>query len=46
MLNNYWNTLKICLFDETTKQPLSSFESWKSWKYKQPLGLEVEPSRL
>ena len=23
---NYWNTLKICLFAQITKQPLHNFE--------------------
>ena len=27
---NYWNKLKICLFGQNTKQPLSNFEYWKS----------------
>ena len=39
MLKNHRNTLKICLFGQTTNQPLSNFEPWKSWKYKQFLGL-------
>ena len=25
-----WNTLNICLFGQTTKQPLSKFEPWRS----------------
>ena len=29
------NTLKICLFGQTTQQTLSNFEPWKPWKYKQ-----------
>ena len=30
---NHLNTLKTCLFGQTTKQPLSNFEPWKSWVY-------------
>ena len=46
MLENHWNTLKICLFGQTTKQPLCNFEPWKPWKYKQLWGLVPEPSTL
>ena len=28
MLKNHWNTLKLCLFGQTTKQWLSNFEGW------------------
>ena len=31
MLKNHWNALKICLFGQTAKQPLSNCEPWKSW---------------
>ena len=31
MLKNHWNTLIICLFGQTTKQPLRNFEPWRSW---------------
>ena len=41
---NHWNTLKTCLFGQTTKQPLSDFESWKSWEYKQLWGLGPDGS--
>ena len=30
MLKNHWNTLLICLFRQTTKQPLSNFAPEKS----------------
>ena len=26
MLKDHWNTFKICLFDETTKQQFSNFK--------------------
>ena len=39
MLNNHCKTLKICLFGQTTKQPTSNFEPWKSGKYEQHGGL-------
>ena len=29
MAKDHWNAL-----NRTTKQPLSNFEPWKSWKYK------------
>ena len=32
--------------DQTTKQPLSSFEPQRTWKYKQISGLRPEPSGL
>ena len=38
---NHWNTLKISLLGQTTKQPKSNFEPKKSWKYKQR---ELEPA--
>ena len=43
---NHLNTLKIYLFSPTTKQPLSNFEPWKSWKYTQLLRLGPDPSCL
>ena len=46
MLKNHWNTLKICFFGQTTKQPLSNFELWKSWKCKQLWGVGPDPSYL
>ena len=30
MMKNHWNTVKICLFGQTTKQWLSNFEALKS----------------
>ena len=44
MLKNHWNTLIICLFDQTTKEPLSKFASWKIWEYKKLWGLGLGPS--
>ena len=44
MLKNHWNTLIICLFGQTTKQPLSKFASWKIWEYKKLWGLGLGPS--
>ena len=46
MLKIYWETLKICLFGQTTRQPLRNFEPWKFWKYKQLGGLGPNPSCL
>ena len=46
ILKNHWNTLKICLFGQTTKQLLTNFEPWKSWKNKQLWGLGPDPSCL
>ena len=46
MLKNNKNQIKICLFGQTTKQPLSNFEPWKSRKYKQLWGLWPDPSFL
>ena len=34
------------LLGQTTKQPLSYFEPWTLWKYKQLWGLRPEPSCL
>ena len=31
-VKNYWNTLKNFFIRQTTKQPLSNFEPWKSWR--------------
>ena len=42
VLENHWNTLKICLFAHTTKQPLSKCEPWKSENYKKLWGLGPE----
>ena len=46
MLKNHWNTVKICLSGQTTKQTLSSFEPWKSWNYKQLWRLGYDPGSL
>ena len=46
MLKNQWNRLRICLFGQTTKQPLSNFELWKSWNSRQLWGLEPDPGWL
>ena len=43
---NLGETQEKCLFGHTTKQPLSNFEPWKSWKYKQLWGLGPTPSSL
>ena len=42
MLKNHRNTLITCLLAQTTKQSLSKFETWKSWKYKQLWGMEPD----
>ena len=42
----HWKTLEMCYFGRTTKQPLSNFEPWKFWKYKQLWGLGPDPSCL
>ena len=41
-----WIRLKSCLFDQSTKQPLDNFESWKPLTYKQLWELEVWPCLL
>ena len=41
MLKNHWNTLKICLIGIIAKQPLSNFEPWITWKFKQLWGLRT-----
>ena len=47
MLKNHWNEYtKICLFGQTTKQPLSNFEPWQSWKYKQLWVMGPKPTCL
>ena len=46
MLKNHWNALKIYLLGQITKQLLSNFEPWKSWKYKQLLGVAPDPNCL
>ena len=38
---NHWDAFKICLFGQTTKQSLSNFEPWKSYKYKHPKKLTL-----
>ena len=43
---SHGNILNICLFGETTKQPLNNFETWKPRKYKQIGGLEPDSSCL
>ena len=40
------NAFKTRLFGQTTKQLLSNLEPWKSWKYKQFLGLWADPNCL
>ena len=46
MLKNHFNAHKTCLFGQITKQPLSYFETWKSWKYKQIWGLQPDHGYL
>ena len=43
---NHLNKLKMFVFGQTTKQILSTFEPWKSWKYRQLWGLGPDPSCL
>ena len=44
MLKNCRHTFKKLLFGETTKQFLSNFEPWKSWKCKRLWRLGPDPS--
>ena len=46
VLENHCNTFKVCLFAQTSKQPISNFKPWKSWKGKQLWGLKRDPSLL
>ena len=43
---NYCIPLRHTLFGQTTKQRLSNFEPWKTWKNKQLWGLKPDPNRL
>ena len=43
---NYCIPRRHRLLGQTTKQPLSNFELWQPWKYKQLWGLRPDPSCL
>ena len=45
-LANYCIPRRHRLLHQTIKQPLSNFEPWKPWKYKQLSGLRPDPSCL
>lgn len=46
MLKNNSNAPKICLFGQIAKQPLTNFEPWNSWKYKNLWRLGSDPYLL
>ena len=46
MLKNHWNTLKICVFGQTTKQPLGNLSPASLEKIQSTLMAGIEPSCL